>query len=61
MVTIVLLGGLTLLLLGIVLEYTTVLVLRAHGKPLFFAIDRSSNSDLLRALESTEHFESGAK
>lgn len=31
MVTIVMLGGLTLLLLGILLEYTSILVLRAHG------------------------------
>lgn len=54
MVTIVLLGGLILLLLGILLEYTSSLVLRAHGKPLFFVIDRRSDAALARALELTE-------
>lgn len=54
-------GGLTLLLLGILLEYTSILVLRAHGKPLFFAIDLSSDAVLARALESIEHHKEGAK
>jgi hypothetical protein len=40
-------GGLTLMFLGIVLEYLSLLVQRAHGRPLFFALDRSSDSILL--------------
>lgn len=37
------LGGATLFMIGIVLEYMSGLVLHAHGKPLFFTIDRSSD------------------
>lgn len=40
-------GGLSLMFLGIVLEYLSLLVQRAHGRPLFFALDRSSDSVLL--------------
>ena len=41
------LGGITLFMIGIVLEYMSALVLRAHGKPLFFTIDRSIDEDLI--------------
>lgn len=34
-------SGAILVLIGIVLEYLSILVLRAHGKPLFFVVDRS--------------------
>lgn len=44
-------GGLILLLLGIVLEYLSILVLKAHGKPLFFAVDRSSDKELVDFLD----------
>ena len=40
-------GGLILLLLGIILEYLSILVLRAHGKPLFFTVNRSSDQELV--------------
>lgn len=40
------LGGTILFMISIVLEYMSVLVLRAHGKPLFFTIDRSSDAQL---------------
>ena len=40
-------GGLTLMFLGVVLEYLSLLVQRAHGRPIFFALDRSSDSVLL--------------
>ena len=43
-------GGLTVLMLGLVLEYMSVLVLRAHGRPMYFVIDRA-NDQILR-----EHF-----
>lgn len=51
MLTVTLLGGLTLLLLGILLEYTSILVMRAHGRPLFFTVDRSSDTALRRAFD----------
>lgn len=40
-------SGAILFLLGVLLEYVSILVLRAHGKPLFFVTDRS-NDHLLR-------------
>ncbi len=40
-------GGMLLLLSGIMLEYISLLVLRAHGKPLFFVIDRSGDQPLI--------------
>jgi glycosyltransferase involved in cell wall biosynthesis len=36
-------GGLSVFLLGIALQYLSILVLRAHGKPSFFVIDRSKD------------------
>jgi undecaprenyl-phosphate 4-deoxy-4-formamido-L-arabinose transferase len=36
-------GGTIIFLIGILLEYLSILVLRAHGKPLFFVVDRSSD------------------
>lgn len=45
-IAILLMGGLTTFLLGVVLEYLSVLVLRAHGKPLFFLVDRSRDAEL---------------
>jgi glycosyltransferase involved in cell wall biosynthesis len=41
-------GGLTVFMIGIVLEYITIMLTRSHGKPLFFAVDRSSDA-VLRA------------
>lgn len=43
-----LIGGLTIFLLGVLLEYMSVLMLRAHGKPLFFLIDRSGDAALTK-------------
>jgi len=42
-------GGITTFLVGIVLEYLTNMVLHFHGKPVFFVVDRSSDS-ILREL-----------
>jgi len=39
-------GGFGIFLIGVMLEYMSVLVLRAHGKPLFFTVDRSSDVEL---------------
>lgn len=39
-------GGLSVFLLGIVLEYVSILVLRSNGKPLYFVVDRSSDAQL---------------
>lgn len=36
-------GGLSVLLVGIALEYLSALLLQAHGKPTFFVIDRSKD------------------
>lgn len=39
-------GGAVMFLLGIVLEYLSFLILRAHGKPLFFTVDRTEDDVL---------------
>ncbi|WP_158442390.1 glycosyltransferase [Paracoccus aminophilus] len=36
-------GGLSAFMLGIILQYLSSIVLRAHGKPTFFTIDRSDD------------------
>ncbi|MEM8652004.1 MAG: glycosyltransferase family 2 protein [Pseudomonadota bacterium] len=40
-------GGLTILMVGISLQYLSTLVLRAHGKPVFFTIDRSNDAKIV--------------
>ena len=52
MVAITFFGGLILLLLGVALQYLSALVLRAHGRPTFFVIDRSRDDALRTALEA---------
>ena len=47
------LGGSILFMIGIVLEYMSTLVLRAHGKPLFFTIDRSGDQEILTYFSDT--------
>lgn len=44
-------GGAIMFLVGIVLEYMSILVLKAHGRPLYFHVDRSSDRVLI------EHYE----
>jgi undecaprenyl-phosphate 4-deoxy-4-formamido-L-arabinose transferase len=46
-IAIVFLGGTTILLTGIILEYLASLLLNAHGKPIFFTIDRRSDALLI--------------
>lgn len=41
------LGGLLAFMLGIALQYLSTLVLKAHGKPTFFTVDRSCDGALL--------------
>jgi glycosyltransferase involved in cell wall biosynthesis len=41
------LGGVTILLLGILLEYSSILIQQALGRPLFFVVDRRSDTTLL--------------
>lgn len=43
MVTTIFFGGMNIGMLGIILQYLSTLVLRAHGRPTFFVIDRSSD------------------
>jgi len=46
MIAINLYGGISVMLIGLVLEYMSILIQRAHGRPLFFVIDRSSDNEL---------------
>lgn len=39
-------GGLCAFMIGIALEYISIMLVRSHGKPLFFAVDRSSDAEL---------------
>ena len=47
MVTVLFLGGLIALLVGLILENLSILLLQGHGKPTFFEVDRSEDQ-LLR-------------
>jgi glycosyltransferase involved in cell wall biosynthesis len=47
-VAILFFGGITAFLLGVLLEYMTVVLLQAQGKPAFFVVDRSSDKILIR-------------
>jgi glycosyltransferase involved in cell wall biosynthesis len=47
-VAILFFGGITAFLLGVLLEYITVVLLQAQGKPAFFVVDRSSDKMLIR-------------
>ena len=46
-----LLGGMIIMMLGVALQYLSTMVLRAHGKPTFFVVDRSDDAALLRWFE----------
>lgn len=39
-------GGIGILMIGIALQYLSTLVLRAHGKPSYFTVDRSGDEQL---------------
>lgn len=52
MVTLLFLGGLTLFLLSLVIEYLGVILLQAQGKPAYFVVDRSRDAALLEALKT---------
>ena len=45
-------GGFITFMISILLEYISVLVLAAHGKPVFFAVDRSSDKKLAEYFET---------
>lgn len=47
MLAVVFCSGFIILLLGIILEYIALLVLHAHGKPIFFIADRKSDAILV--------------
>jgi undecaprenyl-phosphate 4-deoxy-4-formamido-L-arabinose transferase len=40
-------GGFITFMTALILEYISILVLSAHGKPLFFVVDRSSDKTLI--------------
>lgn len=44
-------SGAILFVLGIILEYLSILVMRAHGRPPFYTVDRSSDAQLRPATE----------
>ena len=39
-------GWLSVLMLGIALQYLSTMILKSHGKPTFFVVDRSADADL---------------
>lgn len=43
-------GGAIMFMQGVTLQYLSALVLRAHGKPSFFVVDRSRDEDVARSL-----------
>lgn len=43
-ISIVFFGGTIIFLVGLILEYLALLVMNAHGKPIFFTIDRRSDA-----------------
>ena len=47
MLAIMFIGGVSLLLLGIILEYVSVVLLHTQGKPVFFVVNRSMDELLL--------------
>lgn len=46
-------GGMTLFLVSAALEYLSILVLRAQGKPTFFVVDRSGDADIASYFRET--------
>ena len=58
MVTVLFLGGLIALLVGMLLESSSVMLLQSHGKPTFFEVDRSSDQSLLEHLPASEQLDS---
>lgn len=46
MLVILFFGGVTTFLVALVLEYMSILVLAAHGKPIFFTVDRATDRRL---------------
>lgn len=48
-------GGMILFLISAVLEYLSILVLRAQGKPTFFVIDRSRDAEIAAYLKELKH------
>ena len=47
-------GGLVTAMSGITVQYLSSLVLRAHGKPAYFLVDRSTDAVLVRYFEEAE-------
>ncbi|MBB2970323.1 glycosyltransferase [Mesorhizobium sp. RMAD-H1] len=43
MITIMFFGGISIFLIGLVIEYISILIMDTHGKPLFNFVDRSSD------------------
>ncbi len=54
-------AGLISAMLGICMQYLSTLVLKAHGRPTFFVIDRSSDITILAWLESNHRTNSNSE
>jgi hypothetical protein len=52
MTAIMFIGGISLFLLGIVLEYVSIVLLHTQGKPVFFVIDRGMDAPLRAYFEA---------
>lgn len=57
---VLLLGGLTLMLLSIIIEYLTIVLLHSQGKPTFFVIDRSPDDVVMSYFRRLEQPSVGA-
>jgi len=55
MAAIMFIGGITLFLLGIVLEYVSIVLLHTQGKPVFFVIDREMDAPLKAYFADSGH------
>ncbi len=47
-------GGLSLIMFGMILEYLSLLVMRAHGRPIYFVIDRHQDAELAECLRDQQ-------
>jgi glycosyltransferase involved in cell wall biosynthesis len=55
-VTLLFFGGLLSFLIGVVIEYITMILLHIQGKPTFFSIDRSSDDILITYFKKNENY-----
>jgi glycosyltransferase involved in cell wall biosynthesis len=54
-------SGAIVFILGIILEYISILILDAHGKPLFFIVDRSGDAEIAAYYERNQLMSNGSR